>query len=374
MNIFDNDTKTRLAFNLSGSGISEEGSVSAFKSGDSSVMRVLETIVEPGTIINGYEVGRMLGRGGIAAVYEARHVESSREVALKILDVRFTGSAEAVSRFLAEGESLADFDHPNIVQHIDHGSDDTFVYLAMELVNGITLDQLAHSISLENHHYVHLAREISKGLTMVHAKGMVHGDIKPSNILVTRPGEVKISDFGTASRSTVAGGVRAGGNKVFGTSAYMAPELFSQSFALDYRADIYSLGVTFYKLFAGKMPVKPWVSPKDFNPELPEKLDGLLQRALQEDPDDRYVTAKEFCDALASLFDEKAPTTPVALSPDKDARAAAEAEIEQLAQLERKKTAQANNRIDWKMVALCALAAVGLAATLIALAVFYGQW
>lgn len=374
MNIFDNDTKTRLVFNPTLPAVSEDGSVSAFKSGDTSAMRVLETIVEPGTTIDGYEVGRMLGRGGIAAVYEARHLETDQPVALKILDARFTGSAEIVSRFLAEGDTLAGFDHPNIVQYIDHGSDDTFVYVVMELVKGITLDQLGHAIQLGKHHYVHLARELSKGLTRIHAEGMVHGDIKPSNILVTRPGEVKISDFGTASRSVATGGARTSGYKVSGTSAYMAPELFNPMRNVDYRADIFSLGVTFYKLFTGKLPAQQWLSPAELNPALPEELDGVLLRALQEDPDDRYVTAKEFCDAMAALFDENAATTPVAITPDREARQAAEAEAVRQAQMELEKADLANKGIHWRLVALCALAAIGLAAALIALAVFYGRW
>ncbi len=372
MSIFNNDTKTRLAFNLDGPAVSEDGSISAFKSGDTSAKRALETIVEPGTVINGYEVGRMSGRGGIAAVYEARHLETDRAVALKVLDARFTGSAEVVSRFLCEGQTLSGFDHPNIVHHIAHGRDDTFVYVVMELVKGITLDQLGHSIRLENHHYVHLAREISKGLTRVHAEGMVHGDIKPSNILVTRSGDVKISDFGAASRSTAAGGARAAGSKVSGTSAYMAPELFIQRGDVDHRADIYSLGVTFYKLFTTKLPAQPWVPATQLNPELPDNVDALLLRALQENPDDRYVTVKEFCDALATGFDENAQTTPVAISPDREARAAAEVEAAKRVKAAEETAALAKDKVDWRLVGLCAVAGFVLAAVLLGFAVFYG--
>lgn len=373
MKIFENDTQTRMAFTPTAPVISDDGSISAFKSGDTSALRALETIVEPGTLINGFEVGRMLGRGGIAAVYEGVQLETGRGVALKILDARFTASPEIVSKFLAEGETLATFDHPNIVKHIAHGSDETFVYIAMGIVSGITLDQLIHAIELRPHHYLHLASEISKGLTRVHAEGVVHGDIKPSNILVTRPGEVKITDFGVAARVASLGQDRAG-NKVYGTAAYMAPELFNKRATVDYRADIYSLGVTFTKVFTGKLPAHPWVPVHRLNPSLPLELDGVLLRALQENPDDRYVTVKEFCDAMAAVFDKDALKTPVPITPDREAIEAAEVSAENQAKLKHEEEARKKNVVDWKLIVLCCLAAIGFASVLLGVAIFYGKW
>src|SRR5690349_15590805 len=124
MKIFENDPNTRSAFQPSVPVITNDGSISAFRSGDTSAMRALETIVEPGTIIHGYDVGRLIGRGGIAAVYQAIHTETAEPAALKILDARFTASPEIVGRFMAEADTLAAFNHPNIVRYISHGQDE----------------------------------------------------------------------------------------------------------------------------------------------------------------------------------------------------------------------------------------------------------
>lgn len=363
---FENPTPTRSP--LGGSPLpTPEGSVSAFRpSTDTSALRALQTIVEPGTEINGFVVDRLLGRGGVAAVYNGREKETDREVALKILDARFSGDPELVERFLAEGKALARFDHPNIVKHINHGQDETFAYIAMELVHGITLDQLIHAIKIEPRHVLRLTREISKGLTTIHAAGIVHGDVKPSNILVTRPGDVKISDFGTAALSNVA---RSSATKVSGTAVYIAPERLDSSHTVDYRADIYSLGVTFYKLLTGKMPAEEWTPATSINPDLPAGVDEVLQRAMATDPEQRFITVKELCDRLAALFDESALITPVSESHQDSGSA----NNEQAATKVHNK-AGADSGVDWKMVVLCALAAIGLAATLIVLGVFFGKW
>jgi serine/threonine-protein kinase len=361
MSLFDNpSTTTPTAIPA------PDGSVSAFRPGtDTSALRALQTIVEPGTTIDHFQVGRLLGRGSVAAVYEGTDTAAGRPVAMKILDARFTSDAQMVARFLAEGEALAQFNHPNIVHHVAHGVDETFAYIAMEFVRGINLDQLIHSIEIEPRHIVHLAREISKGLTTLHAAGMLHGDVKPSNILVTRAGDVKISDFGTAARARA---LRTG-NKVYGTAAYMAPELFNPTAEIDYRADIYSLGVTFYKILTGKIPADPFVPATILNPHLPAGVDAILARAMAIKADDRFTTAKEFCDTLASLFDENASTTPISAAAEP-----AGDHPENTTAPKHHAKAESHTGIDWKMVLLCGLAAIGLAATLIVLGVVFGYW
>lgn len=346
-----------------GPPLGPDGSVSAFRPAtNTSALRALQTIVEPGTQIDHFHVGKLLGRGAIAAVYEGTDINTGQQVALKILDARVSGNPEIVARFHKEGETMARFDHPNIVRHISHGHDDEFVYMAMELVNGITLDQLIHAIDMEPHHITHLAREISKGLTTIHAAGLVHGDIKPSNIMVTRDGTVKISDFGTAVVSQQS---RRGVKNVTGTAVYMAPEVLDASQVVDYRADIFSLGVTFYKVFTRKNPGDPVLPVTELNPELPAALDTILQKAMAPNPDKRFTTAKELGDAIAALFDENALTTPVSHEEAEEPAAAAET---------RKAPDQNADRIDWKMVILCGLAAIGVAATMIVLAVVFGRW
>lgn len=347
----------------------QEGSVSAFRTGtDTSALRALQTIVEPGTLIDGYKLGKLIGRGTVAAVYEAVDVASGQPVAMKILDARLMADGRMVERFLKEGASLARFKHDNIVSYIAHGTDDTFAYVVMELVSGITLEQLIHSITIEPHHVAHLAREIGKALTTIHAAGMIHGDVKPSNVLVTRSGEVKLADFGTLTAPQAS---RPAATKVTGTLPYMAPELLEAQKPVDYRADIYALGVTFYKVLTKKLPESPVQSAAELVPELPPGVDGVLERAMQQEADLRFTTAKEFCDAMARLFDENSLATPVSnpavtldrLSPYAGSPATASAA-----------KGASGAGIDWKMVVLCGLAAIGLAATLLVLAVYFGRW
>src|SRR5690606_41341266 len=127
------DNSTPASPSMTGTPVpSGDGSVSAFRpSVDTSALRALQTLVEPGTQIDDFQVGRLLGRGSVAAVYDGTQTSTGRDIALKILDARFSSDQELIARFLAEGEALAQFDHPNIVKHIAHGQDETFVYIAM---------------------------------------------------------------------------------------------------------------------------------------------------------------------------------------------------------------------------------------------------
>jgi serine/threonine protein kinase len=137
----------------------------------------------------------------------------------------------------------------------------------------------------------------------VHGRGIIHRDIKPSNILVDKPGNVKVSDFGIAHITEAEGPAeRFGRNATVGTMNYMAPEQAANPAAVDKRADVYSLGVTFYKMFTKQLPVGEWKAPTLLNPTLPRTVDSVIARAVQPNPEDRYPTVKEFCDDLLTLF------------------------------------------------------------------------
>jgi serine/threonine protein kinase len=137
----------------------------------------------------------------------------------------------------------------------------------------------------------------------VHGRGIIHRDIKPSNILVDKPGNVKVSDFGIAHITEAEGPTeRFGRNATVGTMNYMAPEQAVNPAAVDTRADVYSLGVTFYKMFTKQLPVGEWKAPTLLNPNLPRTVDQVVARAVQPNPADRYPTVKEFCDDLLALF------------------------------------------------------------------------
>jgi serine/threonine protein kinase/DNA-directed RNA polymerase subunit RPC12/RpoP len=263
-----------------------------------------DVTLPPGTRLGGFELRRVLGRGGMATVYKAVQLSLNRPVAVKLLAPRFASSPVFVERFDREAGALATLNHPNIVNIIDKGVEDgKHYYFVMEYVEGITLDQLMHAVELTERHYTHIIAEISKALTYVHGRGIIHRDIKPSNILVDKPGNVKVSDFGIAH---IAEGdaptERFGRNATVGTMNYMAPEQAANPGAVDMRADVYSLGVTFYKMFTKQLPVGEWKPPTLLNPNLPRTVDSVLARAVQPHPADRYPSVKEFCDELITLF------------------------------------------------------------------------
>ena len=260
----------------------------------------------PNTVIGNFRIEGPLGVGGMAHVYRATQLSLKRPVALKILASRLARKPGFVERFDREAGALASLSHPNIVNVIDKGRHGDLYYFAMELVDGITLDQLIQSVDLTPRHYIHIVAEISKALSYVHELGIIHRDIKPANVLVTRHGVVKVSDFGIAHITEGAAeaktGPAASSSSSVGTQHYMAPEQARNSDSVDARADVYSLAVTFYKMFTRQLPATVWQTPSALNPKLPLDLDAVISRAMAQDPDERYPSVKEFCDAVLAIF------------------------------------------------------------------------
>ena len=257
----------------------------------------------PGTRLGGFELGKVIGRGGMATVYRGMQLSLKRAVAVKVLAARFSRNRIFVQRFDIEAGALANLNHPNIVNIIDKGVQDDHYYFVMELVDGITLDQLLHSTELTERHYMHIIREIEKALSYVHSKGIIHRDIKPSNVLVNRGGVVKVSDFGIAHITDPAlAGERMGKQKTVGTANYMAPEQAANPEQVDERADIYSLAVTFYKMFTKQLPMGDLKAPSFLNPKIPRTIDAIIQKGMSQDPADRFATVQQFCEALVDTF------------------------------------------------------------------------
>lgn len=269
----------------------------------------LDAILHPGTDLGGFVVGKSMGRGATARVYEAKDKESGRTVALKIFDPRRSANPEFQKIFLSEAGAMASLDHPNIVRMIRFGVDGPWAYIAMELIDGITLDQLIVAMPLTDKHFRHVIAELSKACTYMHARGLIHGDIKPGNILVTRPGDVKLLDFGIARNVKDFTPVLKQGEEeqevVFGTRPYMAPELREGKADGDHRIDIFALGVTFYKMFTGILPEEQIRNASEVKASIPKGVDDILKRAMHPDPDNRFTTAKELADALEAIFRER---------------------------------------------------------------------
>lgn len=247
------------------------------------------------------EISGMIGKGGMGGVYKARQPALDRWVALKILPPQVlegTNTTNSTARFNREARALARLSHPNIVAVYDFGEAGKLRYFVMEYVDGVSLRQLLRAGRLSPREALQIVPQICDALQYAHDAGVVHRDIKPENILVDRKGRVKIADFGLAK---IAGGepqllhLTAEGQRL-GTPHYMAPEQVEHPQAVDHRADIYSLGVVFYELLTGELPLGRF-QPPSTKTQGDARLDDVVLHALEKEPDRRYQHAGEVrCD------------------------------------------------------------------------------
>ena len=254
-----------------------------------------------GRRFGGYEILEELGSGGMGKVYRARNVTLERIVALKMLAPVFSSDQAFVQRFLKEARSAARLNHPNIVQIYDFGNVDGVYYLAMEYVNGESLRGYVKRGALNERDAVAVVREALRALGVAHAEGIVHRDIKPDNIMLTNKGELKLVDLGIAKRLDEDQDLTQTGQAV-GTPQYISPEQV-KGMRVDARADIYSLGATFYHLLTGRPPYKgtsaavvmsmhltePLPDPRTFEPSLSEGVCRILRKMLAKERDERYA-------------------------------------------------------------------------------------
>jgi serine/threonine protein kinase len=271
-------------------------------------------------LLGEYEIGEKLGGGGMGVVYRARHRRLDRLVALKLLPVDAMRSEPAVARFLREMRAIGSLKHPNVVEAHDAGERDGVVYLAMELLDGEDLAQLVkRSGPLPVPEACELARQAALGLYYLHERGLVHRDVKPSNLMRTSEGVVKVLDLGLARLRQEDDSGLTGAGACMGTPDFMAPEQGRDAAAADGRVDLYGLGATLFYLLAGKAPfghhkglhdklgAHRSESPPDvrkLRPEVPKALADLVGRLLAKDPSDRPQTAAEVAAALAAFIEK----------------------------------------------------------------------
>ncbi|MDK2972482.1 MAG: eukaryotic-like serine/threonine-protein kinase [Candidatus Sumerlaeota bacterium] len=262
--------------------------------------RVGQKILQKGEVLAGnFEIEGVIGQGGMAIVYRAIQKSLSRPVAIKALHDRFARDSEFISRFEAEAGALASLSHPNIVNIIDRGHDGTCYYFVMEYVEGETLDQLIIRNALTINDWRRVVQACCEGLEYVHRRGVVHRDIKPSNILVGSENLIKIGDFGIAHIVQGEGEDTTAKPKAIGTAHYMAPEQTSDPASVDHRADIYSLGVTFYKMLARRLPAgDDMPMPSEVNGDVPVAVDRVIAKAIEKNRDARYENVRLFCDDM----------------------------------------------------------------------------
>jgi serine/threonine-protein kinase len=257
----------------------------------------------------GYRIEEEIGRGGMGVVYRAYDLRLKRLVALKLIAPELARDERFHERFARETELAMSLEHPNVVPIYDAGDVDGRLYLAMRLVPGSDLRKLLQTErALEPARTLTICRQVASALDAAHAKGLVHRDVKPSNVLLDEDEHVYLADFGLTRRLDERGALLADGRSL-GTPAYFAPEQIEGT-PVDGRADLYALGCVLFECLTGAPPFgrgsrleTAWAHLEEepprvhaLVPELPEALDPVIRTALAKEPDDRYPT----CTALIS--------------------------------------------------------------------------
>ena len=248
------------------------------------------------------EVLEFIGKGGMGAVYKARQPSLDRLVALKILPPAAASDAGFAERFNREARALARLNHPNIVAVHDFGRAGTLHYLVMEYVDGGNLRQIECGGKLTPEQALVIVPQICEALQFAHNEGIVHRDIKPENILLDKKGRVKITDFGIAKMLglTTDEAPLTGAGDVVGTPHYMAPEQIEKPRSVDHRADIYSLGVVFYEMLTGELPLGKFAPPSR-KVQVDVRLDEVVLQALEKEPSMRYQQASQVKTAVETI-------------------------------------------------------------------------
>ena len=258
------------------------------------------------------EILELLGQGGMGAVYKARQVKLGRLVALKILPAQASHDPAFAERFQREARALAHLNHPSIVAVHDFGATGGLFYLLMEFVDGVNLRTLIQGRDITPEQALEIVPQICDALQYAHDEGVVHRDIKPENILLDKKGRAKIADFGLAKLLGAApGGPRlTASHQIMGTPHYMAPEQVERPQYVDHRADIYALGVVFYEMLTGELPLGKF-APPSHKVRVDVRLDEVVLRTLERDPVRRYQHVSDFKTAIQSL--QRVAEAPVAL-------------------------------------------------------------
>jgi serine/threonine protein kinase len=263
------------------------------------------------------DILRLLGRGGMGAVYLARQKALDRLVAVKLLAPKPGLDAEFAERFGREARALARLNHPGIVGVYDFGSVEGLYFFLMEYVDGMSLREVMGQGHLEPRQAMALIPHICDALQYAHDEGVIHRDIKPENILIDKKGRIKIADFGLVKLLGTAPELErlTGSHHVMGTRNYMAPEQLEHPRAVDHRADIYSLGVVFYEMLTGELPLGRFAPPSQ-KVQVDVRLDEVVLHSLEKAPERRYQHASEVKTDVERL-DGVLPTPRGTVSPPK---------------------------------------------------------
>jgi serine/threonine-protein kinase len=272
--------------------------------------------------IPGYRLISKLGSGAMATVYKARQLSLDREVAIKILPKRYSDDPEYVERFYKEGQAAAKLNHPNIVQAIDVGEAGGYHFFVMEYVEGHTLyDELAKGRAFPEEEALRIIIQIARALAHAHERGLIHRDVKPKNIMITKDGTAKLADMGLARLAADQQAAQAEAGRAFGTPYYISPEQIRGELNIDFRADIYSLGATLYHLVTGRVPFEgptpaavmhkhlrePLIPPDHLNTSLSVGMGEVVEVMMAKRPQDRYASTKDLLVDLEAIARHEPP-------------------------------------------------------------------
>jgi len=273
-----------------------------------------------GKTISHYEILEKLGQGGMGVVYKARDTDLNRFVALKFLPPHATADHEHNVRFVNEAQAAAALDHPNVGTIYEIGKAEEQTFIAMAYIEGEDIAGRVRSGPLDVDEALGIAIQAAEGLAAAHAMGIVHRDVKSANVMVTPGGVAKVMDFGLAKISEATQLTKEGTS--VGTASYMSPEQ-SQGRPVDHRTDIWALGVVLYEMVTGELPfsaeyvhavtyaiINETHKPvTDLRPDLPAQLAGVVDKALEKDPDDRYQDIGDFAAELQTILAGRTPGT-----------------------------------------------------------------
>ncbi len=272
--------------------------------------RASEALPDPfvGRTLDGYRIESIIGRGGMGAVYKAHQLSLGRSVAVKILAPNLLDNRQFLERFHREADALSRLSHPNVVSVIDRGAVEGHPYLVMEYVEGTSLRAVMREGAMRSVEALRIVSSVLSALDHAHENGIVHRDIKPENVLLAAGGIVKVADFGLSRLVGPQENTRlTRTNLVLGTYEYMSPEQRERASEADSRSDVFATGVVLYEMLTGELPIGRFALPsRRFPDQCDSRIDGIIERSLDKEPDRRYQRASEMANAVSLVLDRPA--------------------------------------------------------------------